>query len=183
MKWKWKSRSRVRLFVTPWTLQSVEFSRPEYWSGQSFPSPGDLPNPGIEPRSPALWADSLPTEPQGQAIHFNKSLAHEILRLEHLGDDDDGARMPHLVLVLQLIDFTRRYTHTYTTGKFINCRAWRLLTIHSMELFTVKFFILVFTRSRLRKRRAGLALSGAAGTERAKKEERKRAGTLSGRYS
>ena len=52
-----------------------------------------------------------------------------------------------------------------------------------MELFTVKFFILVFTLSRLRKRRAGLALSGAAGTERAKKEERKRAGTLSGLYS
>ena len=38
---------------------SMEFSRPEYWSGQPFPSPGDLPNPGIEPRSPALEADSL----------------------------------------------------------------------------------------------------------------------------
>ena len=36
------------------------------WSGQPFPSPGDLPNPGIEPRSPALWADSLPAEPQGK---------------------------------------------------------------------------------------------------------------------
>ena len=43
--WKWKSFSRVRLFVTPWTMQSMEFSRPEYWSGQPFPSPGDLPNP------------------------------------------------------------------------------------------------------------------------------------------
>ena len=38
------------------------FSRPEYWSGQPFPSPGDLPNPGIEPRSPALQVDSLPSE-------------------------------------------------------------------------------------------------------------------------
>ena len=45
---------------------SMEFSRPEYWSGQPFPSPWDLPNPRIEPRSPALWADSLPTEPQGK---------------------------------------------------------------------------------------------------------------------
>ena len=45
----------------------MEFSRPEYWSGQPFPPPGDLPNPGIEPRSPALQADSLPAEPQGKS--------------------------------------------------------------------------------------------------------------------
>ena len=44
----------------------MEFSRPEYWSGLPFPSPGDLPNPGIEPRSPLLQADSLPVEPQGK---------------------------------------------------------------------------------------------------------------------
>ena len=44
----------------------MEFSRLEYWSGSPFPSPGDLPNPGIKPRSPALQADSLPAEPQGK---------------------------------------------------------------------------------------------------------------------
>ena len=44
----------------------MEFSRPEYWSGSPFPSPGDLLNPGIEPRFPALQADSLPAEPQGK---------------------------------------------------------------------------------------------------------------------
>ena len=44
----------------------MESSRPEYWSGRPFPPPGDLPNPGIEPRSPALQADSLPAEPQGK---------------------------------------------------------------------------------------------------------------------
>ena len=65
-KWKWKSLSRVWLFVTPWTIQSMEFSRPEYWSGQPFPSPGDLPNPGIKPRSSTLQVDSLPAEPQGK---------------------------------------------------------------------------------------------------------------------
>ena len=43
----------------------MEFSRPEYWS-RPFPSPGDLPNPGIGPRSPALQADSSPAEPQGK---------------------------------------------------------------------------------------------------------------------
>ena len=46
-------------FATLWAIQSTEFSRPEYWSGQPFPSPGDLPNPGIEPRSPSLQADAF----------------------------------------------------------------------------------------------------------------------------
>ena len=44
----------------------MEFSRPEYWSREPFPSPGDLPNPGIKPRPPALQADSLPAELQGK---------------------------------------------------------------------------------------------------------------------
>ena len=54
----------------------MEFSRQEYWSGLPFPSPGDLPNPGIEPRSPALQANSLPSEPLGKLTkwysHFEK---------------------------------------------------------------------------------------------------------------
>ena len=63
---KWKSLSCVQLFVTPWTIQSMEFSRPEYWSGLPCPPPGDLPNSGIKLRSPTLQADSLPAEPQGK---------------------------------------------------------------------------------------------------------------------
>jgi len=63
----WKVFSVVQLFVTPWAIQSMEFSRPEYWNGYPFLSAGYLPNPGIEPRSPALWADSLPAEPQGKS--------------------------------------------------------------------------------------------------------------------
>ena len=51
---KVKLLSHIRLFVTPWQ---------EYWIGLPFPSPGDLPDPGIEPRSPALQADALPSEP------------------------------------------------------------------------------------------------------------------------
>ena len=56
---KMKSLSRVRLFVTPWTVAyqappSMGFSRQEYWSGLPFPSPGHLPDPGIEPGSPTL---------------------------------------------------------------------------------------------------------------------------------
>ena len=53
-QWKGKSLSCVRLFVTTWTIQSMKFSRPEFWSGYSFPPPGDLPNAGIEPRFSAL---------------------------------------------------------------------------------------------------------------------------------
>ena len=61
-----ESESHVWLFATPWTLQSMEFSRPEYWGGQPFPSPADLPNTGIEVRSPTLQVDSLPAEPPGK---------------------------------------------------------------------------------------------------------------------
>ena len=105
---KSESESHIWLFVTPWTIQAMEFSRPEYWSGWPFPFPGDLPNigmeprfsnpglphcgqftswatretqeywsgysipspkyldPGIQPGSPALQADSLPTELSSQ---------------------------------------------------------------------------------------------------------------------
>ena len=65
-----QSLSPVHLFATPWTVArqaplSMELSRPEYWSEQPNSSPGDLPNPGIEPRSPALQVDSLLPEPPG----------------------------------------------------------------------------------------------------------------------
>ena len=61
-----ESSSVVSDSVTPWAIQSREFSMPESWSGKPFPSSGDLPNPGIEPKSPTLQADSLPAEPQGK---------------------------------------------------------------------------------------------------------------------
>ena len=74
-----KLLSSVRLFVTPWTVAyqappSMEFSRPEYWSGLPFPSPEDLPYPGIEPGSPTLQADTLPSEPPR-----NQNPAHKVL--------------------------------------------------------------------------------------------------------
>ena len=49
---------------------SMEFSRQGYWNGLPFPFPGDLPNPGIEPRSPILWADSLPLSHQGSLYNI-----------------------------------------------------------------------------------------------------------------
>ena len=72
---KSKSESEVAqsypTLCPPWTVAyqappSMGFSRQECWSGLPFPSPGDLPEPGLEPRSPALQADALPSEPPGK---------------------------------------------------------------------------------------------------------------------
>ena len=72
---KVKLLSRVQLFATPWTVAyqappSIAFSRQEYWSGLPFPSPGDLPDPGIEPGSPSFQADALTSEPPGKPITY-----------------------------------------------------------------------------------------------------------------
>ena len=61
--------------MTPWAVAyqaplSMRFSRQEYWSGLPFPSPGDLSDPGIEPKSPSLQADALPSEPPGKPIQY-----------------------------------------------------------------------------------------------------------------
>ena len=71
MKVKVKSLGRVQPFVTLWTVAhqappSMGFSRQEHWSGLPFPSPGDLPNSGMEPRPPASQADALTSEPPGK---------------------------------------------------------------------------------------------------------------------
>ena len=74
--------------ATPWTITfqapwSMGFSRQEYWNGLPFPSQGDLPNPGVEPRSPALQADSLPTELRGKPLDENLN-PHKKLRIRDI---------------------------------------------------------------------------------------------------
>ena len=91
-----KSLSLVRLFATPWTVvyqapPSLGFSRQEYWSGLPFPSPGDLPNPGIEPGSSVLQADALPSEPPG------KMLKKYLVNIEH--DQVRGKMLQFLIAV------------------------------------------------------------------------------------
>ena len=82
-----QSFSQVRLFVIPWTiacqaLMSMGFSRQECWSGLPFPSPGDLPAPGIEPTSPALQADSLLLSHQGSPyIKTSCNVKHNVMKL------------------------------------------------------------------------------------------------------
>ena len=71
-----KSLSHVRLFVIPWTVAyqaplSMGFSRQECWIGLPFPSPEDLPNPGIKPGSPTLQTDALPFEPPALGVELS----------------------------------------------------------------------------------------------------------------
>ena len=90
--------SRVRLFVTLWTVShqaplSMGFSRQEYWSGLPFPSPGDLPDLGIKPRSPALQADALTSEPPGHRLEQYQT---------HISDHiSTYSPLPALLVILQ----------------------------------------------------------------------------------
>ena len=86
---KVKSLSHVWLFATPWTIAyqappSMVFSKQEYWSGLPFPSPGDLPNPGIEPGSPTLQPDTLPSEPPGKSNLLSKGLKKLFIRADEM---------------------------------------------------------------------------------------------------
>ena len=98
-KVKVKSFSRVRLFATRWTVVhqaplSMGFSRQEYWSGLPFPSPGDLPNLGIEPGYPALQADASPPEPtvlNNKCVSSRTSLVIQWLRLHSSNAEGTGS--------------------------------------------------------------------------------------------
>ena len=91
----WFSCSVVSDSETPWTAAhqaplSMEFSRQEYWSGLPFPFPGDLPNQGIEPRSPALQEDSLPSEPAGNPRFLTISLCKGVLTHHYKNNSAKG---------------------------------------------------------------------------------------------
>ena len=94
---KVKSLNCVPLFVTPWAAAyqappSMGFSRQEYWSGLPLPSPGDLPNPGIEPGSLALQADTLPSEPPGKPFRWQQ--LPSILRMRDFPDGQVLKNLP-----------------------------------------------------------------------------------------
>ena len=104
-----KSLSRVQCYATPWTVAhqappSMGFSRREYWSGLPFPSPEDLPNPGIEPRSPALRADALTSEPPWIRVGELDSVNHYIY---HCGQES-----------------LRRHGVALRVNKSLKCSTW-----------------------------------------------------------
>ena len=103
MKVKVKSLSRVQLFATPWTVAyqappSMGFSRQEYWSGMLFPSPGDLPDAGIEPGSPAFQADTLTSEPLGKPMQGPMQIKQNVDKL--IPRDSQGICVHHYLFDL-----------------------------------------------------------------------------------
>ena len=109
--------NHVQLFATPWTVAcqappSMGFSRQEYWSGLPFPSPGDLPNPGIEIGSLVLQADSLPSEPPGKPYIGISVQFSSVQSLSHVRLCDPMNRStPGLPVHRQLPEFTQTQVH------------------------------------------------------------------------
>ena len=142
-----KLLSRVRLSAIPWTVAhqappSMGFSRDEYWSGLSFPSPGDLPDPGIKPGSPALREDALPSELPGNQIiilSFHSSLqicACGLLQGQTLGpvlvvnkillEHDRAHQFSSVQLLSRVLLFMTPWTTTWPCPSFVDY-LWLLL--------------------------------------------------------
>ena len=149
--------------VTSWTVAhwaplSMKFSRQEYWSGLPFPSPGDLPDPGIQPGSPALQADSLPSEPPGKPFKGSGTCKWERWlvqpRWPWLQPRHHGTSLPkgkHLALSLApLHSRPSCLPHSLTTDKLVRCggislliqnTSWLLLLLLSLPLLQAMDFI------------------------------------------
>ena len=147
MKVKVKSLSRVRLFATPWTgahqaPPSLGFSRQEYWSGLPSPSPGELPDPGIERRPPALQADALTCEPPGgrwELVKFIKG--SQILEWEKNFKTSKG-----LMLMFQLGIFTHSKELSISYRFF--GRGWdEFPSLFSIAIILLKNFRIMFWSS------------------------------------
>ena len=98
-------------------VQSMEFSRPEYWSGYPFPSPGDLPNPGVAPRSPSLQADSLPAESPGKSKNTgvgSLSLLQQIILTQ-----ESNQGLLHCMQILYLLSFIGLYSILIMNNEFV----------------------------------------------------------------
>ena len=134
-----KLLSHAQLFATPWIVAyqappSIGFSRQEYWSGLPFPSPGDLPNPEIEPWSFTLQADTLPSKPPGKPISFlgwpntaeNSSYWHS--RAPNLGPSCLSDYVLHSIF--SQASYTQLLSSKQTSPQTI-CQRWPLLFIHS----------------------------------------------------
>ena len=122
----------------------MEFSRQEYWSGLLFPSPGDLPNPGIKPRFPALQADSLLSEPPGK-LHQFSSVAQSCPTL----CDPMNHGTPGLPVHHQLLEFTQ--THVHQVGDAIQpSHPLAFMIPHSKWSISVNYWFLPVSFSMVR---------------------------------
>ena len=132
---KVKSLSRVQLFATPWTVAyqaplSMGFSRQEYWSGLPFPSPGDLPDPGIEPRSPTLYADTLPSEPPGKSLLITKFR----LKLEKVGKTARPFRYDlNQIPYHYTVEVTNRFKGLDLIDRCLKNYGWKFITLYRRQ--------------------------------------------------
>ena len=122
-----ESESKVALSCPtlwdPMDCTCMGFSREEYWSGLPSPSPGDLPDPGIEPRSPALQSDALPSEPPGNPISSTQILQWAVQRAYFLCTTNKlpcprGPSLGHERLLAN--NFVVSFSKMVNTGKFIS---------------------------------------------------------------
>ena len=121
----------------------VEFSGQEYWSGLPFPSPGDLPIPGIEPRSPALQADSLLSEPPGKPSSATKeAIMQQVEKAHSLQRRPRAAKKKSMYYT-----HTHTHTHTHTRKGFNACLS---IPIHYQKpwFYAVKFILGTWTSGR-----------------------------------
>ena len=119
-KVKVKLLSHVRLFVTPWTVAhqappTMGFSRQEYWSGLPFPSPGDLPNPGIEPRSPTLYADAILSH-QGSLRIYSRILTQMFCKLYKNGVGGSNLKLQRQVR--EVWNYSGKQLREYKLGQW-----------------------------------------------------------------
>ena len=148
---KVKSLSRVRLFTTSWTIDyqappSMGFSRQEYWSGLPFPSPGDLPNPRIKPKSPALQGNALPSEPPGkpQEVTKAKAMAIGVAPWPQVTAGQEVQRIHHLQ-AFQWFVSTQVLVVNPSQGKMPCCLRWTLTDIHTMQLSFFKSLLITWS--------------------------------------
>ena len=102
------------LFATPWTVARqaplfMAFPRQEYWSGQPFPPPGDLSHPGIKPVSPALHADSLPSNPPGKPSPIVSITIYLLMSLRFLPLVQNSSGLQTYILLLLLPCVSHRF--------------------------------------------------------------------------
>ena len=139
IKGKGKLLSHFQLFATPWTIQSVEFSRTEYWCGQLFHSPGDLLNPGTEPRSPALQVDSLPAEPSGKPKNAGVGSLSFLQQIFPTQESNRGLLCCRWFLyqvsyeIFQQFEFSTKFSSLQTLLQL------QVLPLFSIQIFTINF--------------------------------------------
>ena len=125
----------------PWTIQSIESSRPGHWSGQPFSSPRGLPNLEIKPRSPALRGDSLPTEPQGKPKNIGMGSLSLLQRIFPSQESNRGLLHCRQILYqlgypCSFSPYTHTYTHTHTcTQYFISDKTLKISAKNSIANF------------------------------------------------